>query len=284
MKAFLSLTRFDNSLFASSAVIISGILSRDLTGFQLDYVIGVVVILLLSMATFAVNDYYDYTADKANNRVDRPLVQGLMKRKSALVIGVVLCGAAFIATLLLNRITSVFVLVHFPMPFLYSSHFKRMLFVKNVIVAYGFAAVCVFGSVISDATLEPLIVYFAVMAFIVGLAVEIMIDIADVEGDRRTGVITIPVKFSRRMAAEGSIILYMVIVVLDPVPFFVLIDSALYKDILFFVLIMVPVVSYIVVSASLSKNHSRAHILKLKRQVILIMQFGTLSYVIGVLV
>ncbi len=35
---------------------------------------------------------------------------------------------------------------------------------------------------------------------------------------------------------------------------------------------------------SLSKNHSRTHILKLKRRVILIMQFGTLSYVIGVLV
>ena len=283
MKAFLSLTRFDNSLFASSAVIVSGILSRDLTGLQIDYVIGVVVILVLSMATFAINDYYDYKADKTNNRVDRPLVQGLTKRKSALLLGLVLFIAAFMVSLFLNRVTSLFVVVHFPLLFLYS-YFKRILLLKNVIVAYGFAAVVVFGSIISDTTLEPLVVYFAVMAFIVGLAVEIMIDIADVEGDERTGVITLPVRFSRRGAAEISVVLYMIIVVLDPLPLFVKIDSALYRDIMFFVLIMVPVISYVLVSASLLKNHSVTNILKLKGRIISIMQFGTLAYVIGVLI
>lgn len=245
--------------------------------------IGVVVILVLSMATFAINDYYDYKADKTNNRVDRPLVQGLTKRKSALLLGLVLFIAAFMVSLFLNRVTSLFVVVHFPLLFLYS-YFKRILLLKNVIVAYGFAAVVVFGSIISDTTLEPLVVYFAVMAFIVGLAVEIMIDIADVEGDERTGVITLPVRFSRRGAAEISVVLYMIIVVLDPLPLFVKIDSALYRDIMFFVLIMVPVISYVLVSASLLKNHSVTNILKLKGRIISIMQFGTLAYVIGVLI
>ena len=57
------------------------------------------------------------------------------------------------------------------------------------------------------AVLEPLIIYFALMGFIVGLSFEIMLDIADVEGDKKLGIETLAAKFGVESAAKVSAVL-----------------------------------------------------------------------------
>ncbi|WP_292470335.1 hypothetical protein [Methanolobus sp.] len=59
--------------------------------------------------------------------------------------------------------------------------------------------------------------------------------------------------------------------ILDPLPYFVNIDSLLYHDLLFLALIMVPVVLYIVISKSLLKDISKNNTLRLRARTINIM-------------
>ena len=122
------------------------------------------------------------------------------------------------------------------------------------------------------------------MGFIVGLANEIMFDIADVKGDKELGINTFSTKFGIKPAAQISTSLYIIIIFLDPLPFIVKIDERLYLDYLFLILILIPVISYIILTRSLLKNQTSKNILKLRTLVFLIMQFGTISYLIGVII
>ena len=122
------------------------------------------------------------------------------------------------------------------------------------------------------------------MGFIIGLANEIVFDIADVKGDYSLGIKTVSTKFGVKKAAQISTFLYIIIVILDPLPFFVKIDQRLYLDYLFLILILIPVISYIIISMSLLKKQAIENILKLRIIIFLIMQFGTISYLIGVLI
>ncbi len=161
---------------------------------------------------------------------------------------------------------------------------KKKVLVKNLLIAYSYAVTILFGSLVSDSILEPIIVYFAIMGFIVGLGSEIMFDIADVEGDKKLGINTIPNKFGLKPAAKISVILYSIIIVMDPLPFFIFIDSRLYFDLIFLILILIPVISYVFLSISLLKNQSKENTLKLRKLIFVIMQIGTLSYLVGVLI
>lgn len=282
-RVFFKLTRFDYSVLAASTIILSGIYSRDLSGLQFDYVVGFIVALMVVMGTFSINDYYDYRIDKDNRRYDRPLVRDPEKRDFALKTGLLLYTAVLLISLLLNSLASIFILINLLIFFLYNYSLRKRFLLKNIVVSYGFSAAIIFGSIISDYELEPLILYFALMSFIIGLAFEVMIDIGDVDGDRRSKTATIPVRYSKRFAAKISILLYIMIMILDPLPFFVNIDQSLYRDIVFLPLIIIPVVSYFFISKALLKDQSTSSISRLRKRTLNTMQLGCIVYVIGVL-
>jgi geranylgeranylglycerol-phosphate geranylgeranyltransferase len=189
---------------------------------------------------------------------------------------------SFLAVIGLSLIISVF--ISLPLFYLYSMGLKKKLFIKNFLIAFSYIAAIFLGSLATDAMLEPLIIYFGIMGFIVGLASEIMFDIGDVKGDRELGIETFSTRFGLKTAAWLSVILYIVIIIMDPLPFFLLIDQRLQFDLLFFILILIPVVSYIFLSRSLLKDQSEKNILKLREILFFVMQIGTLAYLVGVLI
>jgi len=284
IKGFLKLIRIELCVFGTIGFFVSGILAGNLVGFQPEYLLGFLIIFLSEAGAFAINDYFDYEIDKNNNRRDRPLVLGLISRRTALITAIVLLIIVVILSLFLNSIATIITLISVPLFYIYSMGLKKKVLIKNLLIAYSYAATILFGSLVSDALLEPIIVYFAIMGFIVGLGSEIMFDIADVEGDKKLGINTIPNKFGLKVAATISVILYSIIIVMDPLPFFIFIDSRLYFDLLFLILILIPVISYVFLSISLLKNQSKENTLKLRKLIFVIMQIGTLSYLVGVLI
>jgi len=284
IKGFLKLIRIELCVFGTIGFFVSGILAGDLVGFQTEYLLGFLIIFLSEAGAFAINDYFDYEIDKNNNRRDRPLVLGLISRRTALITAIVLFLIVIILSLFLNNIATIITLISIPIFYVYSMGLKKKVLLKNLLIAYSYAVTILFGSLVSDALLEPIIVYFAIMGFIVGLGSEIMFDIADIEGDKKLGINTIPNKFGLKIAAVISVILYSIIIVMDPLPFFILIDSRLYFDLLFLILILIPVISYVFLSISLLKNQSKENTLKLRKLIFVIMQIGTLSYLVGVLI
>ena len=281
---YLKLIRFGVSLFGCIGLFISGVLAEDLVGFQVEYLVAFFIVFISASGAFALNDYYDYEVDKTNNRRDRPLVTGLISRRTALITAISSLLIVISLSLLLKLAAMILVMISVPLFYLYSIYLKKKLYVKNILIAYSYLSTIFLGSLISDSYLEPLIIYFAIMGFIVGLANEIMFDIADVKGDYGLGIKTISTKYGIKRAAHISTILYIVIIVLDLLPFFVKIDQRLYLDYLFLILILIPVISYIILSKSLLKKQTSKNILKLRNIVFLIMQIGTISYLIGVLI
>lgn len=281
--AFFKLIRLDYSLFAASGVFVSGFLAGDLYGFQYEYFVAFAAVLLSAVGSFAFNDYFDFEVDKRNRRHDRPLVLGLLSRQQALAIGSVSYSSVLLLSFFMNALAQFLVLVSLPFFFLYNLGMKKIVLFKNTLIAYAYVATIFLGSLVSDAIVEPLIMYFAAMGFIVGLAFEIMLDIGDVEGDRKLGIGTLSTRFGTRTAAHVSALLYAIIMILDPFPFIVMIDSRLFMDFVFLVLIFIPVVSYFFISMSLMKDQSKSNIFQLKKKVYVTMQVGSIVYLIGVL-
>ena len=281
---FLKVIRIELCLFGTIGFFVSGILAGDLNGFKVEYLLGFLIIFLSEAGSFAINDYIDYEIDKNNKRSDRPLISGSLTRKTALITAVVMLLINLVLVLFLNIVALILALVSIPIFYIYSLGLKKMILVKNILIAYSYTGTIIFGSLVTDAILEPIIIYFALMGFIVGLGSEIMYDIADVEGDKDLGINTIPHKFGLKSAASISAVCYLIIIIMDPLPFFILIDSRLYFDPLFLILILIPVISYAFLSISLLKNQTKENTLKLRKLIFVIMQVGVLSYLIGVLV
>lgn len=280
---FLKLIRIDYSLFGASGVFLSGLLAGDLHGFQREYSMAFFVVFLSAVGSFAFNDYYDFEVDKRNRRHDRPLVLGSLSKKVALITGLVSFSLVLLLSLFLNSLALFLVLVSLTFFFLYNLGMKKMILFKNIVIAYAYVATILFGSLVSDAIVEPLIVYFAAMGFIVGLAFEIMLDIGDVEGDKELGIETLSTRFGIETAAQISVVLYAAIMILDPLPFITMIDPRLFMDFVFSFLIFIPVVSYFFISKSLMKDQSKSRIFQLKKRVFITMQAGSIAYLIGVL-
>lgn len=283
ISAFFKLIRFNYSLFSAFGVLLSGLLAGDLRGFQGEYLISFAIIFLSAVGSFAFNDYFDYKVDQHNNRVDRPLVLNLIPRRTALYTGIGSLILVYLLSLFLNPLARFIVIVGVSLFYFYSIRLKRIIFVNNVLIASAYVLTLLLGTLVSNSFVEPLILYFSIIGFIVGLAMEIMIDIIDVKGDKTFQIQTLSTRFGVRSAAQISAFLYLLIVILDPLPFFVMIDSRLYLDYVFLLGILIPIVSYLLIFKDLIRNQTPKGIFDLKRRLFITMQIGSLVYLLGVL-
>jgi len=139
IKGFLKLIRIELCVFGTIGFFVSGILAGDLVGFQTEYLLGFLIIFLSEAGAFAINDYFDYEIDKNNNRRDRPLVLGLISRRTALITAIVLFLIVIILSLFLNNIATIITLISIPIFYVYSMGLKKKVLLKNLLIAYSYA-------------------------------------------------------------------------------------------------------------------------------------------------
>ncbi len=281
-RAFLGLIRIDYSLLIASALIVSGVLSGDLTGLQPEYLVGIAAAFALAMATFAINDYYDYEADKVNERPDKPLVQGLIGRKTARSVAAVFYALGLALSLLLNPVAAALMAVLAAMTFFYSFGLKRVLVMKNVIVALCIALGITVGSLVSDAEVEPLVAYFALLGFIIDMGLEATKDIYDVRGDTKAGVRTIAA-ISKPLAAKVATLFFIIFAGLLLLPFFANVDARLFGDALFLCAAAPAAAACILMSRSLLKDQGLANVERITKAVSLVMALGMAAYLVGII-
>lgn len=282
--AYSKLIRLDRALSAAFGVLFSGLIAQDLIGFQWEYVVAFFFVLFSAFANFGFNDYCDFETDKLNRRLDRPLVQGTLPRKTALIVAGGSSAVALILTILLNPLARLLVLVGLPISLAYNLGIKRVLILKNASIGFAIVGIILLGSIVSDTVLEPVTLYFAFIAFFVVVSYEVMLDIADVDGDKALGIETIPTRFGVKTAAWFSIILGVGGIIVDPLPFFIYVDPRLYGDYLFLLLILIPIVSRIGISKSLFEDQSKENIFRLKKRVFRNIQLGCVCFLIGILI
>ena len=282
--SYLRLIRLERALSAVFGVVFTGLIVGDLTAFHLEYIISCTVVFLSAIANFALNDHRDLEIDRTNHREDRPLAQGQIAPRAALLITAASASAALALSLLLNPIPRALILVGLPASLAYNLSLKRHLLLKNTFTGLANVGVALMGALTTDAVLEPLAIYIAVIGFFFSLSYEAMLDIADAEGDRTQGVETLPNRFGPRNAAIFSILIGAGAIIADPLPFFVHVDPRLFGDYLFLALILLPVVNRLRISASLLRDQSRENIFHLKKRAFRNLQLGCLCYLVGFLV
>ncbi|MCD4822460.1 MAG: UbiA family prenyltransferase [Methanococcoides sp.] len=280
LQPYLALTRFGNSLFGTFTVLIAGILSVELIGNEFKYLIAGFVSIFIFMGSFSINDYFDHKIDIANHRQDRPIAMGTISRRKAFDIAMACFILAFLTSLILGLFTSLFIAFNILLAIVYSTHLKKILLLKNITMAYCFMATILFGTIIVDNIIEPLIGFYIIIAFLVGIAFEIMADISDMAGDLEHNVQTIASFHSPRFAAFVSSFFFLTIFLLDPLPYFVNLHPGLYLNNIFLLMIIPVTVSYLLISLSLIRDQSKKHVLNLRARTIMVMQIGSLVYLI----
>jgi 4-hydroxybenzoate polyprenyltransferase len=177
-------------------------------GLNMDLALNFILlfICLVYAAVFAIvtNNIEDLEADKISN-IDRPLVKGIIDRKKYLWIGIVCQIVAFAIAALtdLNMLIGIAAIslgyfVYSCQPF----RLKRIPFLSKFIIGINSFCVAVCGFVLAGGNMSEFPLLWAIY-ILVPLALSAnFIDLKDVEGDRATGIKTLPVMFGETKARQ----------------------------------------------------------------------------------
>lgn len=283
LRSFTRLIRLERAVSAVFGVIFTGVIVGDLVALQPEYVLACLVVFFSAIANFALNDYSDIEIDRVNHRLDRPLAQGQIKPRTALKISIASSVLALALSLLLNPLPRFMIFIGLPLSLAYNLGLKKHILLKNSFTGLANVGVVLMGALVSDALLEPLAIYIVVIGFFFSLSYEIMLDIADIEGDRTLGIETLPIRLGSRNAAWLSILIGAGAVLANSLPFFILVDPRLFGDHLFLALTLLLVVNRLRISRSLLDDRSPENIFHLKKRLFRNLQLGGLCYLIGFL-
>lgn len=203
-------------------VIIGMIVAGKTALFDMVSLFGFLTAVFIEAGTFALNDYCDMESDIANDRKDRPLVRGDIKKEEALVIAVFATLIGIIFALLLSPICQACFFVALALAMLgvlYDIKVKQFLGVSNLFIAFTMAIPFVFGGLIVG-RLNQVLLVISTIALLAGLGREVMKDIMDVRGDVLRDIRSIALVYGIEKAQKLAIFSYSLAIILTPIPFF----------------------------------------------------------------
>ena len=280
IKALWELTRLEHGLMYGIGVVIGIVVSSGLEIEVNKLLYGVFTAIFLQAAAFALNDYCDYEVDLKNKRMDRPLVRGELSRKTALLLTLILTPIGFLIAILISIEAFLLAFLITLAGFLYDLKLKEFGVTGNIYIAFSMAAPFIFGSVVALNVVTPAVAVLASIAFLSGFAREIMKGIEDVEGDSLRNVKTIARMKGLRVAANYSAGIFILSVLLSPLPFLYLDKFAF--DLKY--LIPVLVTDFILLKISydlLSGKYDVVQIRKYRKRSLIAMLLGLIGFLAG---
>jgi geranylgeranylglycerol-phosphate geranylgeranyltransferase len=217
----LRLIRAVNCLLASAGVWIGA----HLTWIDPTYygpAVASVAAFLICAAGNAMNDLIDIEGDRINHP-KRVLVTGRLSPKYARNLAVVLNAVALAMATAISFYMVVMGLVTIGLLAVYNLRLKQIPLAGNAAVAILAGITFITGGLAVDSVLTfrlpgPLIA--ATFAFFFHLVREIVKDVQDMEGDRRVGLDSLPLRIGNSRALSLALALYVVMVLFTYVPVF----------------------------------------------------------------
>jgi 4-hydroxybenzoate polyprenyltransferase len=170
----------------------------------LSVILGALAAACLNAASNAINQIYDLEIDRIN-KPTRPLPSGRLSLKQAWAFTLVGYVLTFCLALLVNRAFLVIVLLTTLITYAYSGppfRTKRYGILANVTIAIPRGCLLVvagWSAVASPLDWEPWLVGMVMGLYILGAATTK--DFSDMEGDRRYGCMTLPIRYGIRASA-----------------------------------------------------------------------------------
>ncbi len=274
--SYWQLFRLEHGIMYGTGVIV-GIVVAGGSTFQ-NFLFGFLTALFLQASAFALNDYFDYEVDVANQRMDRPLVRGELTRKNALISAVLLLPVGLITSLFISIPAFILASAISALGFFYDMKLKELGFAGNVYIAFTMSAPFIFGSFVARNSLTFDVGILSALAFFSGLGREIMKGIEDVRGDALRNVKSLARVFGIRSAGIIASMLLLLSVLISPLP-------ALYRGSLYyhsrFYTGLVLVTDLILIHVSLNLLKGKMDIGKMRKETLLGMLAGLFAFLFG---
>jgi len=179
-----------------------------------------ITVFVITGAGNAINDYFDAGID-AINRPDRPIPSGRISGISAFRFSIILFAAGVVISYFIGSDRIPFLIATFNsfLLYLYAAFLKRRAFIGNLSVSYLTGSTFLFGGAAygGKGIQVTLILFF--LSMLATLAREIVKTIEDMEGDRKDGASTLPIRIGERLAAYTACAFGLLAVVLSPLPY-----------------------------------------------------------------
>lgn len=221
LKELFALTRFEHAIMLAVAVLIAEtIVLGELPPLGLAIALSLLVPVFSEMGSFALNDYLDIGADRANKMSGRPLVKGTLSPAFALRLSIACLAASTVLAFFINTPSFLIALAFNALAVLYNWKLKDLPLVGNVYIALTMAIPFIFGNFVVSQALSPVAASLAALGFVAGLSREILKSVEDMEGDAKARKSrTLPLVIGERPATIIAAALYLLFVPLAALPF-----------------------------------------------------------------
>ncbi len=191
MLGYLKIIRPLNCVMTAIAVLIGGLIVSEYSVFTAEKIyLAIAAAFLITGAGNAINDYVDVESDRIN-RPKRPIPSGHVGRRSALVFSITLFLVGIILAGFINYLAFGIAILNSIILIVYSFSLQNKLLLGNIAISYLVGSGFLFGGVSLGNPTLPLLLML--LAFFANLAREIIKDLEDIEGDRKS--------FLKRIAA-----------------------------------------------------------------------------------
>ena len=217
IKAMIKIIRPEITLLGLFTVYV-GALAADSTLFSTKIFLAMLAVFSIAAGSQPFNDYFDYEIDKIIHP-NRPLQKGILKPKTALYMGIILFLIGLFISLFINIQVVLFSIIGVTLVVLYELVSKKTGFLGNFVVAFTTSISFMYGGAAVGNLLTP--TFYALVAFFIFLGREILLDVRDYEGDKKTRI-TLPVRIGRKKASYlGNLSLFTSIFLLFIPGFFI---------------------------------------------------------------
>ncbi len=214
------LVRLEHSFMLAVAVVVGEAIALQAIPQYNALLLSILPPMLVSAASFAINDYFDLRSDRINKRMDRPLVSGEITPRHALLLSLLLFVLGIVISIFINLNCFIITLSFTVLACLYSFRLKDIAFVGNIYIASTMAVPFVYGSLAVTSDVPAPVLLLSSIAFMSGLAREMMGTARDVRGDRAgRGSRTLPMLIGIRNSLYLSSLFYIISIALSAVPY-----------------------------------------------------------------
>ena len=221
-----------------------------------------------------INDIFDIEIDKIN-RPNRPLPSGKLSYKETIALYFIFLLLSLILSWYINLPAFIIVFATTLLLFLYSKYLKRIPLVGNLVVAFLTGLVFIYGGI---AVANPVAAIIpALFAFLINLIREVVKDMQDVEGDKKSGVNTFPIRYGFQKSRILILAVTVMLILYTLYPFI-----TRFYTIEYFIVIMIVVNPILVYCLKiLFADHSEETLIKISNLLKLNMIFGLIAIVLG---
>lgn len=221
---YLKITRPLNNILTALAVFI-GAWTAAWAGPLDKLILALLSASVISAGGYVINDFFDLETDRIN-KPSRPLPEGKVKAKSALVFSLILFLIGLVLSLLIKKIAFIVALTAVVLLVLYSLKLKRAPLIGNLLVSFVCGLAFVYGGMVAKDFRLSLIP--AGFAFLFHLGREILKDVEDVRGDLSVRAQTVPIAWGVDLSLLLTTFVFSGLIFLTIVPYYLNLFPLLY--------------------------------------------------------